>query len=53
MEAQSQQKTPGKSVLMRKHANIEDAGFYLCDANNGISKIQTNGIILSISGKII
>ncbi|GBM75398.1 Hemicentin-1 [Araneus ventricosus] len=48
-EVKSQQQTKGKSTLLKKHASIEDAGFYLCTANNGISKIQTNGIIVSVS----
>ncbi|GFS88056.1 down syndrome cell adhesion molecule-like protein Dscam2 [Nephila pilipes] len=45
----SQEKTPGKSILKKKHANIEDAGFYLCIADNGIANIRTNGIIIAIS----
>lgn len=33
------------------HALTTDSGFYICAAENGISSIQTNGIVLSISGK--
>ncbi|KAF8793104.1 Down syndrome cell adhesion molecule-like [Argiope bruennichi] len=46
-EVKLQQQMKGKSILLKKHASIEDAGFYLCMADNGISKIQTNGIIVS------
>ncbi|XP_055939182.1 cell adhesion molecule DSCAML1-like isoform X5 [Argiope bruennichi] len=48
-EVKLQQQMKGKSILLKKHASIEDAGFYLCIADNGISKIQTNGIIVSVS----
>ncbi|GFY63247.1 titin [Trichonephila inaurata madagascariensis] len=48
-EVKDQQQIRGKSILFKKHTGIEDAGFYMCVADNGISKIQTNGIILSIS----
>ncbi|PRD23085.1 UNVERIFIED_CONTAM: Dscam2 [Trichonephila clavipes] len=51
-EVKDQQQIRGKSILFKKHTGIEDAGFYMCVADNGISKIQTNGIILSISGKM-
>ncbi|GBM46999.1 Titin [Araneus ventricosus] len=48
-EASSQEKSPGKSIFLKKHADIEDAGFYLCVADNGIENIKTNGIVIAIS----
>ncbi|KAG8173633.1 hypothetical protein JTE90_000474, partial [Oedothorax gibbosus] len=52
-EVSSQQKTNGKSVLTKKHVNVEDAGFYFCIADNGIEKIQTNAVIIAISGCVM
>lgn len=47
----SQKKSPGKSVWTIVYASTTDSGFYICTAENSINKIQTNGIVLSISGK--
>lgn len=47
----SQKKLPGKSVWTIVHASTTDSGFYICTAKNSINIIQTNVIILSISGK--
>lgn len=47
----SQKKSPGKSVWIIVHASTTDSGFYICTAENSINNIQTNGIVLSISGK--
>ncbi|KAG8187812.1 hypothetical protein JTE90_001187 [Oedothorax gibbosus] len=46
----AQKKSNGKSILAKKHVTVEDAGFYFCIADNSIEKIQTNGVIISISG---
>ncbi|KAG8172953.1 hypothetical protein JTE90_005602 [Oedothorax gibbosus] len=48
-EVSSQRKSNGKSILAKKHVTVKDAGFYFCMADNGIEKIQTNGVIISIS----
>lgn len=50
-EVTSQKKLPGKSVWNIVHASPNDSGFYICVAENTIASIQTNGIIISISGK--
>ncbi|PRD27171.1 UNVERIFIED_CONTAM: Hemicentin-1 [Trichonephila clavipes] len=48
-EVMSQEKTSGKSVYVKKHASIEDAGYYFCIADNGIANIRSNGNIIAIS----
>ncbi|XP_054719282.1 hemicentin-1-like [Uloborus diversus] len=49
-EVMSQRKFEGKSTLVIKEAKEEDAGLYLCTANNAISSIKTNTIVIAISG---
>ncbi|GFS88053.1 hemicentin-1 [Nephila pilipes] len=48
---QNQKHLSGKSILEIKQASTIDAGFYICEADNGIATIKSNGIIISVSGK--
>lgn len=48
---QNQKQIPGKSTLEIKQATTPDEGFYFCVADNGISTIKTNGIVITVCGK--
>lgn len=41
----------GKSIMEIKHASETNAGLYMCVAQNDITTIKTNGIVITVSGK--